>query len=183
MITLETERLILRDYKESDLPDYHRILSDEKNMYYLYDIVTHSLEDARKSLLDAIAVNAAAKARRFAVTLKGCGTLIGAAGYEIPWTTPLGKIADPMGWFIRAEYQNKGYITEAVKRILDFAFMQDNCVRVVTGCFKDNLPTQKVMAKTGFRKEADKPAAMFLDGKMRDRLEFAINRDEYKQKI
>ena len=36
------------------------------------------------------------------------------------------------------------------------------------------------MEKVGFRKEAEKPSAMWHDGQMKDRLEFAINRDEYK---
>jgi RimJ/RimL family protein N-acetyltransferase len=44
---------------------------------------------------------------------------------------------------------------------------------------RENIPTQKVMVKVGFRKEAEKPNAMWLDGQMRDRLEFALNRDEY----
>jgi len=35
------------------------------------------------------------------------------------------------------------------------------------------------MAKVGFRKEAEEINAMWLDGQMRDRLEFAINRDEF----
>ncbi len=102
-----------------------------------------------------------------------------APGSDVTAITPVGKIDDPMGWFIMPYYQNNGYMTEAVKRVLEFAFLQDNCVRVVTGCFKDNIPTQKVMEKAGFRKEAEKPSAMWLDGQMRDRLEFALNRDEF----
>ncbi len=37
----------------------------------------------------------------------------------------------------------------------------------------------EMMSNKDFRKEAEKPNAMWLDGQMRDRLEFAINRDEY----
>ena len=33
MITLESERLILRNYKASDLADYHKMMSDKENMY------------------------------------------------------------------------------------------------------------------------------------------------------
>ena len=67
------------------------------------------------------------------------------------------------------------------QKILEFAFIEDDCIRVVTGCFKDNIPTQRVMVKAGFRQEADKPQSMWLDGQMRDRLEFAINRDEFNK--
>ncbi len=37
MIYLETERLILRDYQESDFGGYYRLKSDVKTMYYLQD--------------------------------------------------------------------------------------------------------------------------------------------------
>ena len=39
MLILESDRLIMRDYKESDLTEYHKMMSDKENMYYLYDII------------------------------------------------------------------------------------------------------------------------------------------------
>ena len=178
---LETERLIIRQYEESDLPEYHKMMSNRQNMYYLDDIVTNTLEESRESLKNAIEVNKNNQARRFCITLKEekNNKLIGSVGYEIYAETPIGKIAGPMGWFIMPEFHNKGYITEAAKKVLEFAFLQDNCVRVETGCYKDNAPTQKVMAKVGFRKEAEKLQSQWHDGQMKDRLEFAINKNEY----
>ena len=38
MISLETERLILKDYREDDFDEYFRLKTDEKTMYYLLDI-------------------------------------------------------------------------------------------------------------------------------------------------
>jgi ribosomal-protein-alanine N-acetyltransferase len=181
MTALETERLILRNYRESDLEDYFKLFNDEKNMYYLPGLVLRTLEEAQASLKDAMEANAKGTARRFAITIKGSDILIGGVGYEITYTTHLGKVADPMGWFLMPEYHNRGYMTEAVKRLLAFAFLQDNCVRVVTACFKDNVPSHKVIVKTGFRQEAEKIAAMYLDGVMRDRLEFALNYGEYSR--
>ena len=183
MVTLESDRLIMRDYRESDLNDYHRMISDKENMYYFipFGIITNSLEESRESMKNAIEINAKGVDCRFCIALKESDKLIGAVGYGIAAETPVGKVADPMGWFLMPEYQNKGYMTEAVKRVLAYAFLQDNCVRVVTACFKDNIATQKVMAKAGFRKEAEKINAMWHDGQMRDRLEFAINRDEFMQ--
>ena len=179
MIVLETERLTLRGYAEADLADYHALMSDRKNMYFLEDIVTDTLEESRESLTNAIRVNESGRARRFCIALREHGRLIGGVGYEIASETPAGKIAGPMGWFIKPEFQNKGYITEAAGRVIEFAFVEDGCVRITTGCFKENIPTQRVMAKVGFRKEAEKPEAVWHDGRMRDRLEFAINRNEY----
>ena len=46
MIYLETERLILRDYREDDFDEYFRLKTDEKTMYYLQDIQLFSKEEA-----------------------------------------------------------------------------------------------------------------------------------------
>ena len=180
-IKLETERLIIRPYEEKDLHDYYKLLSDKENMYYLVDITlnTFTLDEARENLRQTIEYQKTDKCRRFCVALRETDRLIGGIGYEIAAETPVGKVADPMGWFIMPEYQNKGYITEAAKKVLEFAFMRDNCVRVVTGCYKENIPTQKVMAKVGFRKEAEKIQAQWHDDRMKDRLEYALNRNEY----
>ena len=182
MIRLKTERLILRPYEEKDFPEYHRLMSDKENMYYLDDITTNTLEESRESLLEAIEFNKSGKGRRFCLALKENDKLMGGCGYDIKTETPVGKIVH-MGWFIMPEHQNKGYITEAVKKVLEFAFLHDNCVRIETGCFKDNIPTQKVMEKAEFRKEAERIKAQWHDGQMKDRLGFALNRDEYMAKI
>lgn len=175
---LKTKRLILRPYEERDLPEYHRLFSDKKNMYFLDDLIKNTLEESQKDLKCTIEESKTGKVRRFCVTLKEIDKLIGGIGYDIKAETPVGKIVH-MGWFIMPEYQNKGYVTEAAKKVLEFAFLHDNCIRVETGCFKDNIPTQKVMAKVGFRKEAEKIKAQWQDGKMKDRLGFAINKNEY----
>jgi len=176
---LETDRLILRPYEENDLSDYHYMLSDRKNMYYLNDIVTETLNEARESLSEAIELMKNGNARRFAVTVKGNPQIIGGVGYDITANTPLGRIGH-MGWFLLPEHQNKGYITEAAKQILSYAFEEDNCIRITTGCYKENVPTQKVMSKLGFRKESDRIKAQYHDGHMKDRLEYAINKDEWR---
>jgi len=156
-------------------------MSDKENMYFFipFGFVTDSIEESLESLKNAIDFNTEGKGYRFCIALKENDKMIGGIGYTIAAETPVGRIADPMGWFLMPEQQNKGYITEAAKRLLEFAFLQGNCIRVVTACFKENAPTQKVMEKLGFRKEAERIKAMWHDGEMRDRLEFAINKNEY----
>jgi len=171
----------MRSYKESDLPEYHKIMSDKTNMYFFipFGFVTNSTQESTQSLKDAIRFNAQGIGHRLCLTLKGSDSMIGGIGYTIASQTPVGNVADPMGWFIAPQHQNKGYITEAARRLLEYAFLEDNCVRVATACFKENMATQRVMAKLGFRKEAEKLGAMWHDGQMRDRLEFALNRNEF----
>lgn len=172
---LETERLILRKNEEKDLLDLHRLISDKKNMYFVNDIITNNLEETRANLKNSIENP---NVRFICMELKENNKFAGQIGYTIEKETSIGKIVH-MGWFILPEFQNKGYVTEAAKKVLEYAFMHDNCVRVETGCYKDNIATQKVMAKAGFRKEAERIQAAWHDGQMKDRLGYVINRDEY----
>jgi len=157
------------------------MLSDKTNMYWLIELTTTTVEESQRSMELVMEMNAKGKMRLRCVALKENDRLIGAVGCEIAAKTPIGIIIDPMAWFIMPEYQNKGYITEAVRRVMEHEFLEEGCIRIVTAGFKDNIPTQKVMEKVGFRKEAEKIKARWYDGQMRDRVEYAINRDEFMQ--
>ena len=171
MLILETERLIVRDYLESDLHDVHRLFSDKKSMYFLNDITTNNIEETRKNHQAAMANS---DGQYFCICNKQTNEFIGSVGYTITAKTPLGKVVH-LGYFILPELQRKGYTPEAVKKVLEFAFTKDNCIRVTTGCYKDNDPSRKVMERVGFRKEAERIKAQYHDGVMKDRLEYAIN--------
>ena len=172
MTTLETDRLILRGYKESDLNDLHRLLSDKKAMYFLDDIGTNSIEESAKNLKDAISNT---NGRRFCIRDKTSGQYIGAMGYHITAATPLGKIVH-MGYFLLPEHHGHGYATEAAKKVIEFALLQDGCIRITTACYKDNEPSRNVIEKVGFRREGERIKAQYHDGVMKDRLEYGLNK-------
>lgn len=175
MTVLETDRLIVRDYAESDLINLHKLLSDKKNMYFLDDITTDTLEESRKNLNEAILNE---NGHYFCIINKQTSEYIGSVGYTITACTPLGKTVH-LGYFIFPDFQRKGYTPEAVKRVLEYAFKEDNCIRVTTACYKENDQSRKVMEKSGFKKEGERIKAQYHDGIMKDRLEYAINKDEY----
>jgi len=102
MIVLETSRLILRNYRESDLEEYHKMLSDKENMYFIspFGIVTTSVEESRLSLQNAIAVNAKGTSRRFCIALKEDDKLIGAVAMKLLQKRPLERLPTRWGGFL-----------------------------------------------------------------------------------
>ncbi|MCL2853618.1 MAG: GNAT family N-acetyltransferase [Defluviitaleaceae bacterium] len=174
MTTLTTDRLILRDYIESDLDDLHSLMSDKQTMYFLSDISTNTLEESADNLRAAISNS---DGRYFCIRDKACDAYIGGVGYTITDRTPLGKIAH-MGCFLLPQKHGRGFAAEAARRALEFAFREDGCVRLTTGCYSDNIPSRKVLEKVGFRLEGTRIKAAYHDGKMKDRLEYALNSDE-----
>ena len=175
MIRLETDKIVLRDYKETDLNDMHRLWSDKETMYYLDDILCYTIEDTANYLKTGIDNS---DGHYFAICEKGKDDFIGSIGYTIVEQTPLGKIVH-LGYMLLPDYHGRGYITEATKEIIEFAFTRDGCIRINTGCHKENDASRRVLEKAGFRKEAEKVKAVYHDGVMKDRLEYAINKDEY----
>ena len=179
MTRIETDRIIIRDYKESDLNDMHRLWSDKETMYYMDDILTNSIEETAVYLKTGLEN---ADGHYFCICEKPSERYMGSIGYTITETTPLGKIVH-MGYMLLPEYQGYGYMTEAAKKVIEFAFTKDNCVRITTGCIKAHEASYKVMEKAGFRKEGERIKACYHDGLMKDRLEYAINKDEYMLKL
>ena len=180
MIRLTTERLIVRDPSSTDFEDWHRLMSDPYTMYYLQNIMTRSAEESRLNLDDAIAEahNPDRKKYFFTVEDKATGMFIGTVGYTATQTTPVGIIAHA-GYFILPEYHGRGYTTEAFREIIRFAFVDGDVFRLETGCFRENGASERVMIKCGMIKEADRKAAAWHDGRMKDRVNYRLLREEW----
>ena len=167
MTVLTTDRLILRDNIEADLPHLHRLLYDKRNMYFLDELQTNTVEETAANLQMAMAN---ADGHYFAVLEKETGVYMGQIGY-----TEAGDVAAVhLGYFILPEFAGKGYTTEAVKRACAFAFREDGRARITTGCYKENTASERVMVKAGFRKVDAQPKETLHDGVMKERLAYAL---------
>lgn len=179
-IVLETERLILRDHRPSDLDTHHALLSDETAMYYLPEVKTNTLAESEANL--AFSMQEIGQDNRMHVFLRmeDKRTLchIGEIGYTVSAFPPPGKLAD-LGYFIYPRYWNQGYTSEAVKALLRFSFEKDNVFRMSVGCLKENKGSERVMQKCGFIKEAEFKEYVWHDGKMKDRVVYRLLKEEF----
>lgn len=184
MITtrLETDRLILRNYEAEDCDAYFKLKSDSKTMYYLRDIQLFSKEEANKDFANVLKDMKSEKRKFyfFHIELKSSHEQVGSVGYTVVDCTPLGKIVHA-GYFIYPKFWNNGYVTEAFKKILDFAFLENNVYRVTTGCLAENVGSERVMIKCGMIKEAEHIDWEWHDGKMKDRLEYRLLKHEWEE--
>lgn len=182
MIYLETDRLILRDYEESDFDVYYRLKTDDKTMYYLQDIQLHSLEEAQADFDDVLA-DLEKEDRQFYflhIEIKDTHEQVGSIGYTVVDDTPVGKIVH-LGYFTYPKFWGNGYVSEALHKVLEYAFTQNNVYRVTTGCLAENIGSERVMQKNGLIKEAEHIDYEWHDGKMKTRLEYRLLRKEWEQ--
>jgi RimJ/RimL family protein N-acetyltransferase len=177
MRTLETERLILRKFKEDDFTAVHSYASSKENTLYML-FGPNSDEETKTFIKSAIAKAEETPITHYhhAVTLKS-GGLIGSCGLHID-----GDNAE-IGWLIHKDYWKQGYGTELGNALLKFAF-DDLGLRRITGhCDSENIGSSKLMEKIGMRREGlfydSQPPHKGSSRAYSDELAYAILKDDW----
>jgi len=78
-----------------------------------------------------------------------------------------------LGYFIGEPYWNRGITTRAVNLICEYGFRELEIVRIYSGIFEFNRPSQRVLEKCGFRKEAVLRSAVCKKGVIYDEIRYA----------
>ena len=149
---IETDRLILRPFTESDAADAFEYLH-EPMVHCFACMKTETMDDARKAVLD----RARDGEYYFAITLRGNGKVIGEIDAMPEATAPdeenaTRDIFSPC-WMLNPAYQGKGYAFEAAHAFFDYLFYQKGARRIYAFTEDYNLPSQNLCRKLGMRQE------------------------------
>lgn len=109
--------------------------------------------------------------------LKGTDTIIGGSGlHRIKWSVARMEI----GYWVHTAYRGKGFITEAVKAITQFAFSACEASRVEIRCDEKNVRSAAVARRAGFNHEGTLIAEdrHHLTNELRNTMIFAITRPD-----
>lgn len=147
---LETERLILRPWQDSDFPSFQAMNADPKVMAFFPDTLS---ESESRSLFTAIQQKMQEYGfGAWACEIKATQEVIGFVGLNAPdeefYFSPCIEIA----WRIRAEYQRKGYAKEAALSVLRFAFDTLKLPEIVAFTAIANKPSENLMRSLGMTK-------------------------------
>lgn len=141
---LETERLILRMWKESDLDAYARIFADEKVMRFLSG-ETLGLRKTWRHMAFLIGHWALRGFGHWAVEEKASGEFIGRIGYLHPPDYP----GFELGWTIASPHWGKGYATEGARAAMDIAFSDWGYEHIISLIAPHNHASKRVAEKLG----------------------------------
>lgn len=83
-----------------------------------------------------------------------------------------------LGYWVGAPYERRGFTTEAVRLVVNFAFRQLQLHRVEAACLPENLPSRRVLEKAGFVREGYARQYLRIAGEWRDHLTFALLSDD-----
>ncbi|NLS17187.1 GNAT family N-acetyltransferase [Rhizobium sp. P40RR-XXII] len=147
MLTLETSRLTLRPWRNSDRAPFAAINADAEVRQYYYPSLLAAEET--DELIDEAAKQLAREGFGFlAVERKADGALIGGAGLSRPGSEVPGNFPLEIGWILGRAYWRQGYATEVGRRCLEFAWrLQAECVIGYTSFI--NHPSRRAMEKLG----------------------------------
>lgn len=152
MRMIETERLILRPFCESDAADVYEYLA-EPSVNCFASMKLNSLEEARAEMKK----RAKEPEYDFAITLKDTGKVIGQIdAFPEPCDPNAPECpADTFSpcWMLNKTYQGKGYAYEAARAFLGYLFEQKGARRVYAYVEDDNAPSERLCQKLGMRKE------------------------------
>ena len=145
---LETNRLLLRNFKIDDAEEIYNYLKDP-------DISKFFPWETPKSVNDVINLLSFSKTKNknnfgldLAIVLKANKKVIGGCGFDkIDHAHKWGEI----GYVISKEYWNQGIATEALKELILFGFKTMDLNRIEAVCITDNKASEKVMIKLGMK--------------------------------
>jgi len=159
MTVLNTERLVLRPWRKDDCKSLPTLANNRKIWLNVRDLFPHpyTLEDATRWIQHS-AENP--HHHNFAVTHEE--TLIGAVGLHL--LTDVYRRAAEIGYWLGEPYWGKGFMTEAVKKVTDWAFKTFDICRIQAGCFESNRASMRVLEKAGYHLEAELKKFLTKDG-------------------
>lgn len=175
-IPLETERLILRRTSNEDIDEFFFIELNPKLREYLGPTkLGNNLIKNREYFDESKYENK--DFYRWTIVKKEDNKVLGTIYLNIH--DEKAKTAG-IDYWIREDEWGHGYITEASKRILEFAFDTLNLNRIESCGAKDNPGTWKVMEKIGLKYEGTRKQAMFYYyGGIQDLVLYGLTKEEY----
>lgn len=87
-----------------------------------------------------------------------------------------------IGYWLGQAYRNKGYMTEAVKKIMEYGFKRKKVVRIDITALEQNIPSQTVIKKCGFVYEGTQRMAALNGLNQYGNLQmYSILKDEFER--
>ncbi len=140
----ETERLILRQWQESDIAPFAEMNSDPEVMKYFPK--TLSFEETLE-MYDRCKGNKNGFGQGIGLYVaeeKSSGKFIGFVGLNIPVHMPNSV---EIGWRLKKEFWGKAYATEAAKKWLEIGFDEYDLKEIISFTTPQNIKSQEVMKR------------------------------------
>jgi ribosomal-protein-alanine N-acetyltransferase len=173
---LETERFILRQLTEQDAEAVYQYFSKpEVVRYYDLDLFT-APSQAIETIARWNSRYAEGRGIRWGIAAKEDDQIIGSCGF-FNWSKKDQRAE--IGYELDIDHWNKGVMTEVVSTVIKFGFEQLKFNRIEAHFHPDNVASERVLSKVGFKKEGLLREYSLEKGQYRDAVICSILRREF----
>jgi ribosomal-protein-alanine N-acetyltransferase len=164
MSDVETERLLLREFRQRDAADVNH-----------WEHTSHAetfLEFCFRSYREW-------GIGPWAMLLKQSGVIVGNCGFcRIRYDHPLDVLeyCGEVNYYVAPRYRRQGFATEALQAVLKFGFDEIRLTRIQARCAPENVGSERVLQNAGLKFERMIAAA--AEGSPEERL-YAITREDF----
>jgi ribosomal-protein-alanine N-acetyltransferase len=177
MKTLNTKRLLLRRWARSDADDlyeYARLPEVGPAAGWL----PHANHEES---LELISYALMPSDYQWAIVLKENQRVIGSIGLSEDKKRTVAN-ARALGYSLSSHYWNRGLMTEAALRVLEYAFMELHFEQLACYHYEDNIASRRVIEKCGFRFEGVlRRCSQLPNGVVHDDWCYSMTQEEYRK--
>lgn len=169
---LKTERLLFRDFLDTDWAMVHEYASDHEVVRY-QDWGPNTEDETKDFIRRAMAYGQETPRRNYdlGVVLNQGDLLIGGCGIYV--SNPNNR-EGYVGYCFNRRYWGQGYATEAARALLEFGFVHLKLHRIFATCDPANAASARVLEKVGMLLEGRLREHKWARGRWRDSLLYSI---------
>lgn len=175
--TIETTRLRLRHFRDSDLAPFVAYRNDPEVARYqswegISEAEAHAFIQEDKEALPDVP----GQWFQIAVELKETGLLVGDCAFKIEEHD---ERQAEIGYTLSRAYQGRGIASEAVSCVLDYAFVTRALHRVIAITDCENVASIALLERLGLRREGHFLQNVWFKGKWGDEYLYAMLQEEW----
>ncbi|MDQ0271432.1 GNAT family N-acetyltransferase [Cytobacillus purgationiresistens] len=168
---IETDKLILREITTEDTENIFSCFSNSNVTKYYGMEKMETLDQAENLVRFFLNSFQEKRGIRWGIQIKDTEGITGTIGFNA-WS-PKHRRAE-IGYEIHPNYWRKGYVSEAIHKVIDYGFNHMNLTRIAAHVFIENDASNQLLENAGFLKEGILRNYMYQDGQPHDVYVYSI---------
>jgi RimJ/RimL family protein N-acetyltransferase len=179
-LKLETDRLLLRPLRMSDVQVFSEYRSDPQVACFQGWTTPYTTAQARQFIKEMRVTQPGTPGKwyQLAIEIKDGRRMIGDCAYCILESDAMQA---EIGFTLARQHQGQGYAGEAVHRLLDYLLIENHLHRVRANCDAENLASARLLERLGMRREAHLIESLWFKGRWSSEYWYAVLRREWVQ--
>ncbi|MEP7170809.1 MAG: GNAT family N-acetyltransferase [Bacteroidota bacterium] len=162
---LETERLFFRQINANDVQDVFELRTNERVIKYSDRPKMKNIQEAVEMIKKISTSYGNNEGIAWAMEMKETKKT---AGHITYWRIIKEHHRAEIGYALLPDYWGKGIMTEAINKIIEFGFSEMKLHSIEANVNPANLPSIKLLERTGFKREAYFKENYFFEGRFLD---------------